>query len=90
MDCQRSYVTGITGAFRCTIDGHQLFHHDLIPPSTRVKDFVPRDIESQYLKPWTDSQRAAFMCHEMLAGQSFSQPEIPKQIKPDLDDLDRI
>lgn len=81
------YVTGITGAFHSNLDGKQLFHHDLIPASKTVRDFVPRDIESQYLKPWTDEQRAEFVSHALLEDEIGPGPSHVDLDFPNLEDI---
>lgn len=81
------YMTGITGTFQTTLNGQQLFHNDLIPPSKRVQDFVPRDIESQYLKPWTKEQRAGFVSHELLGDEIDSGPSNVSLDFPNLEDI---
>lgn len=84
------YMTGINGTFQTTLNGQQLFHSDLIPPSKRVRDFVARDIESQYLKPWTKEQRAAFVSHKLLDEESTSDPQDDRPEPPNLDRLEEI
>lgn len=48
------------GVFQDTLDGEELFHHQLIPPKRDVPGFAPRPIDHQYLRPWTREQTARF------------------------------
>jgi hypothetical protein len=48
------------GCYQTTLPADELFDEALIPPDPNVPDFVPRPINAQYLRPWTDEQAARF------------------------------
>jgi len=54
------YLLREGGCYFTTISGETVFGDWLEPANPDVPDFVPRDVNSQYLQLWTDERAAAF------------------------------
>ncbi|MEY3225885.1 MAG: hypothetical protein RLZZ536_504 [Planctomycetota bacterium] len=54
------YLLREGGCYFTTISGNRVFGDWLEPANPNVPDFIPRDVHSQYLQPWTDERAAAF------------------------------
>lgn len=78
------YLVRSAGCYRAHFPGDELFGETLIPPRPDVPEFVPRDVEAQYLRPWTDEQAVQF-------GVPLPDPNKKKRRKreqrPDIDPL---
>jgi type IV secretory pathway TraG/TraD family ATPase VirD4 len=75
------------GCFSANFTPEVLFDEALLPAATDVADFEPRDIEAQYLRPWTPAEARAFGA-EPEADSSRPTNQSSPDLLHGLDDLD--
>lgn len=76
------------GCFQATMPGEALFNEALIPADKDVREFSPRPIEAQYLRPWTNEEKRQFGIER--SANSRKRPKHKQASDLKLDDLDEM
>lgn len=81
------FIVRDTGCFSANFTAEALFGDALLPPDPDVDDFVARDIEAQYLRPWNKAETQAF-CGPIKRDEQVSRKRRTPDLLNGLDDLD--
>lgn len=78
------YLIRSAGCYQSYFPADELFGESLIPPRPDVLEFVPRDVESQFIQPWTDEEAVKFGVP--LPDASFKKRrQRQREQRPDID-----
>jgi len=84
------FMVRSVGCYKTTLDGDELFDEALIPPDPNVPEFIPRPVETQFLKPWTDEQAACFGVPPPKSREEKRRPQQERKQVPIMDPLDGL
>jgi len=79
-------ISRVAGVYHSHIDGHSLFHRDLLPLDRSVRNEVPRAADTQILHPWNAEQCARFGVPFGPARRpnTADSASTPRSVPPDL------